>query len=128
MQDVESPAHIERLSQLARARRSRVQVEPCTLVPSSKRLDDIVRDHRRRRDVGQRSSVRSSEPQLPIGLSFHLIPLLVDGAVMAPTEHREVRERSRPAMGPVADVMALAKRQAAAGEPAPVVAVMQRAP
>ena len=126
MQDVESPAHIERLSQPARARRSRVQMKPCALVPRSERPDEIVGDRRLRRNVGQRSSVRSSEPQLPVGLSFHPIPLLVDGAVMAPTEHREVRERCGPAMGPVANVMALAKRQAAAREPAPAVAVVQR--
>jgi hypothetical protein len=52
----------------------------------------------------------------------------VDGAVMTPAEHREVRERGGSALGPVTDVMALAERQIAAREPAPAVAVVQRAP
>ncbi len=47
---------------------------------------------------------------------------------MATAEHREVRERRRPALGPVVDVMALSERQIAAWEPAAVIAVVQRAP
>jgi hypothetical protein len=43
-------------------------------------------------------------------VSFHLVRLLVDGAVMAPAEHREVRQCGGPALGPVADVMTLAER------------------
>jgi hypothetical protein len=113
VQNVESPAHIERLPHPARARRPRVKVEPGRLVPRSERLDGIVGHRRRRRDVG---------------LSFHLIALLVNGAVMAPTEHREVRERGGSALGPVTEVMALAKRQPAARKPAAVIAVVQRAP
>ena len=62
VQDVDRPAHVEALPQPARARRPRVQVEPGRLVPRSERLDGIAANCRRRRDVGQRSSVRSSEP------------------------------------------------------------------
>ena len=128
MQDADRPAHVNALSQPARARRPRVQVKPSRLVPRSERPDGIVGDRRRGRDIGQRSPVRSPEPQLAVGLLFHLVSLLVDGAVMAPAEHHEVRKRGRPALGPVMDVMALAERQAAAREPAAAVAVVQRAP
>ena len=86
MQDIDRPAHIETLAQPARARRPRVEVQSCFLVLSSERPDGIVGDCWRRRDIGQGSSVRSPEPQLAVGLSFHLISLLVDGAMMAPTE------------------------------------------
>ena len=128
MQDVDHPAHVEALAQPPRARRQRVQVEPCRFIPCSERLDGIGGDCWWRRDIGQRSSVRSPEPQLAVGLSVHLISLLMDGAVVAPTEHREVRERGGPALGPVAEVMALAEWQAAAREPTAAVAVVERAP
>jgi hypothetical protein len=128
VQDIERPAHVERLSQPARARRPRAQVKPSRCVPSSEHPDGIVGNRRRRRDIGQKSSVRSPESQLAVGLSFHLIPLLVDGAVMAPTEHREVRERGGSAVSPVTDVMTLAERPPAARKAATTVAVMQRAP
>ena len=42
VQDVDRPAHVEALSQPARARRPRVQVKPSRLVPRSERLDGIV--------------------------------------------------------------------------------------
>jgi hypothetical protein len=56
------------------------------LVVCSERLDGIPGDDRQKGDVGQRLSVRSPEPQFAVGLSFHLKPLLVDGAVVPPTE------------------------------------------
>jgi Uma2 family endonuclease len=91
VQDVESPAHVERLPQPARARRPRVQVKPGRLVPRSERPDGIVGDRRRGRDIGQRLSVRSPEPELAVGLVFHLVPLLVDGAV---TRYRPIDMRT----------------------------------
>jgi len=62
VQDVESPAHVERLPQPARARRPRVQVKPGRLVSRSQRPDGIVGDRWRERDGGQKSSVRSPKP------------------------------------------------------------------
>ena len=62
LQDIDRPAHIERLPQPARARRPRVQVKPGRLVPRPERPDGIVGDHWRKWDVGQRPSVRSPEP------------------------------------------------------------------
>ena len=110
MQDVDRPAHVETLSKPAGARRPRVRMKSSRLVPRSERPDGIVGDRRWRRDVGQRFPVRPPKSKLAVGLSFHLIPLLVDRAVMAAAEHREVRERGGPALGPVADVMALTER------------------
>ena len=74
--------------------------------------------------MGQRSSVRSPEPQLAVGPSFHLISLLVHGAVMAATEHREIRECGGTALSPVADVMPMTERDAAAREPTAAVAMV----
>src|SRR5712691_1116073 len=48
--------------------------------------------------------------------------------MVAPTQHREVRERGGAAVGPVADVMALAERHSAAWKAAAAVAMVERAP
>jgi hypothetical protein len=64
MQDVDRPAHIERLSQPTRARRPRVQVKSGRLVPHSERLDRIVGNRWWKWYVGQQPSVRSAEPQV----------------------------------------------------------------
>jgi len=90
VQDADRPAHVEALAGPLRARRPRVDVKACILVPRPERPDRIVGDRWRKRDIGQESAVRSPEPQLAVGLSFHLVSLLVDGAVMPPAERREV--------------------------------------
>jgi len=90
VQDVDRPPHVEAFAQPGGARRARVQSKANRLVPRLERMDGIVGNRRWKRDVRQRSPVRSPESQLAVGLSFHLVPLLVDGAVMTPTEHREV--------------------------------------
>ena len=124
VQDVDCIAHVERFPEPARARRPRVQVKTGGFVACSERPDGIVGNRRRRWNIGQRSSVRSPEPQLAVGLSFHLISLFVHGAVMAPAEEREVRKRGGPALGPVADVMPLPERQSAARKAAAVIAMV----
>jgi hypothetical protein len=50
----------------------------------------------------------------------------VNGAVVPPTEHGEIRERGGAALGPMADVMALSEPNAAAWETAAVVSVVER--
>jgi hypothetical protein len=111
-----------------RARCARVEEESGCLVRRPDGGDGIVGQRRRRWHVRERLSVGSREPQRAVRLSLDAVALLVDGAVVAPTEHREVRERGGAAVGPVADVMALPERQPAAREPAAAVAVMERAP
>src|SRR5256885_14918359 len=47
--------------------------------------------------------------------------------MVAPAQHREVRERGRPSLGPVPDVMALAEAPSAAREATPTAPMMERA-
>ena len=110
VQDVDRPAHVEPLPQPARARRLRIEVKTGRFIPRPERAHGIFWNRRWTRDHRNRSSVRSLESQLAVGLAFHLVALLVDSAVMTPAEHREVRERGGAAVGPVTDVMALAER------------------
>jgi len=69
-----------------------------------------------------------AELKLAVGLPLTLETLLVDGAVVPATEQREIRQRRRAAMRPVADVMALAERHATAREAAAEVPMVQRPP
>ena len=52
-------------------------------------------------------AVRPLKSELAVGLSVHLVPLLVIRAVVPATEQGEIRERRRAAVCPVTDVMAL---------------------
>jgi hypothetical protein len=54
--------------------------------------------------------------------------LLVNRAMVPATEHREVGERCRTTMRPVAEVMPLAEGQAATREAAAPVAMQERSP
>jgi hypothetical protein len=128
MQDVDRPAHVQGFSQPTRDRRPRVEAEPLRLVPRPEGLDGIGGDRNGRRHLGQESPVRALEPELAVGVSIHLVALLMDRAVMAATEQREVRERGRAAVRPVADVMPLAEREPAAGKAAAPVPVVKRPP
>ena len=86
----------------------------------------ITTHFRGTRDLGQQPAVRAAEPQLPVALSIDLIALLVNGAVVALTEHGEIRERSRATLGPMADVMALSEPNPAAREATAPISVVQR--
>src|SRR5436309_852081 len=125
MQDVDRPAHVEALPQPARARRPRVALR---VVPRPEGPDRIVRYRRGRRDRGQGSAVWSPERERAIRVSLHLVALLVDRAVVAVAEQREVRERGRATLRPVAHVMPLAQREPAAREAAALVPVVKRPP
>ena len=128
MQDVERPAHVKGLAQPPGARRPRVEAEPLRLVPCPQGLDGIGGDRSRRRHLGQELPVRTPELELAVRLAIDLIALLVDGAVVSTTEQREVRQRGRATVRPVAEVMPLAEREPAAGEAAAPVAVVKRSP
>jgi len=56
------------------------------------------------------------------------VALLVNRAVMSATQHREIRQRGRAAMGPVSDVMALAEADTAAREATAPVSMLERPP
>ena len=73
-------------------------------------------------------AVGAAETKLAVRLSIELITLLVDGAMVTAAEQSKVRQRSGAAVSPVTDVMALAEANAAAGEAAAAVSVVERAP
>src|SRR3989442_1087362 len=100
MQDADRPPQIQTLPQPARARRPRVETEPLRVVPLSEGLDRISGHRGRRRDIGQGSAIRTPELERAVGLSIHLIALLVYRAMVPATEESEVRERGGPALRP----------------------------
>ena len=104
-----------------------MESEPLRVVPRPEHLDGVGGHRGRGRHLGQRPAVRPPEPQRAVGLSFYLVALLVHRAVVPATEHGQVRERGRAALRPVAHVMPLAEREAAAREAAASVAVVERA-
>jgi hypothetical protein len=128
MQDVDRPHHIQALPQPARARCPRVEVEPLCVVLGSKGLDRIGGQCDWRRDLGQRPAIGPPEPERAVRLPIDLIALLVNRAMVPATQHGEVRERGRPTLRPMLDVMPLAEREPAAREAAAVIPVMESAP
>ncbi len=126
MQNVDRPAHIQTFPQPARACRPRVEAEALSVVPRPEGLDRIGGHRDRRRDLGQRPAVRPPERERAVGLWIDRVALLVDRAVVAATEEREVRERGGAAVGPVAQVMPLGQWEPAAREAAAAVPVLKR--
>src|SRR5439155_19947762 len=81
----------------------------------------------RRWNLWEDTAVRAPELKLAIRLSSNLVTLFVHGAMVAPTEHGQVRQRCRPSLSPVADVMTLAEAHAAPWEATAAVAMVKRA-
>ena len=127
MQDVDRPAHIQAFPQPTRARCPRVEAKPERFVLRSHVVHGIIRQLWRRWRFGQWPAVRAPESQLAVGLAVDLVALLVNGAVVSATEQGQVRERGRPSLCPMADVMALAERKPAAREAAALIAVVEHA-
>ena len=103
-------------------------MKPLRVVPLSEGLDRIRRHRRGGRHLGEGPAVRPPELERAVGLSIHLVTLLVYRTMVPATEQREVRERGRATLRPVAHVMPLAQRESAAREAATAVPVVQRAP
>ena len=110
MQDVDCPGEIQALPQPTGARRPRVKAEAPLLVLRPQSLDRIGGHRGWRRDLGEGPAVRPPEPEGTVGLSLHVVALLVDRAVVPATEHGEVRQRRGAPVRPMADVMPLAER------------------
>src|SRR5437899_711906 len=114
MQDIDRPAHVQPLPQPARACCPRVETESLRIVlgfESAYRIRGHSCNGRHRR---QEPPIWPSELERPAGLAIEPIALLVDRAVVPATEQREIRERRRATVGPVAHVMPLADGQPAA--------------
>ena len=71
-------------------------------------------------------TVGPPELQCPVGPARDLEALLVHRAMMPGTEQREVGQRRRAPVRPVAEMMSLAEAHAAAREPAALVPMMER--
>src|SRR3989442_10268525 len=108
MQDADSPAHVQAFPQPTRGRGPRVQAKPLRIVPCTEDLDGIAVRLGRKRDLGQKLTVRPAEPKLAVRPSIELVALFMDGAVMPAAEQREIRERGGAPLCLVTDVMALA--------------------
>ncbi len=127
MQDVDRPGQIQSLPEPAGARRPRVDVKADRVVTSAESPEGIAGHCSRPRHLRQRAAVRPPEPERPVGPARDLVALLVHRPVMPAAEEREIRERRRPAAGPVVEMMPLAIAHAAAGEPAAAVPLLERA-
>src|SRR5439155_24469307 len=75
----------------------------------------------------QPPAVRPPKVELAIGESLDPEAVLVHRTVMTAAQQREVGQRRRATLCPVADVMTLRERQSAAGEATTSIAVLQRA-
>ena len=104
------------------------QDTPLRIVPRSDDFHGIVGHFVRKQDLGENPPVRAAEPKLAVVLSIKSVALFMDSAVVAATEHGEIRERGGPPLGPVTDVMALAEPHATAREAAAAVSVVERPP
>ena len=100
--------------------------KPPRIVSRSQDLNSIAAHRRWTRDLEQEPAVRAAELKRAVRLSIELVPLLVDGAVVAATEQREIRERGGAALRPVTNVMALAEADPAAREAAASVPMVER--
>ena len=105
-----------------------MEPDPLRLVPRLERPHGIEGHRCRRWHVGQRPAIRSPELERAVGQSLNLVALLVHRAVMATTEHREIRQRGRAARRPVTHVMSLPDQHPAAREAAAPVPMLERAP
>jgi hypothetical protein len=126
MQDIDRVADVQALSEPAGSCGMRMQGKSRRLVSLSQDAHRIGGRLGRRWHLGQKQAARPAELKLAIGASIELITLFVDGAVVAATQQREVRERRGAAVGPVPDVMALAERQSAPWKAAAAVAILKR--
>jgi hypothetical protein len=86
VQDVDRPPSVKPLSEPTRHRCSRVDVKPALVVPRSEHSDGIAGDRRQSWAFGQRPPIGAKKSQLAVGLSFDLVALLVDGAMMPTTQ------------------------------------------
>jgi hypothetical protein len=128
MQDIDGPHHIQRLPEPLGARCPRADPKALRVVTCAELLDGISGHGSRRRHLRQRAAVRPPEPEGPVGPPRDLETLLVHGPVMPAAEQREVRQRRRAPVRPVAEMMPLAIAHAAAREAAAPVPMLEGPP
>ena len=82
---------------------------------------------RRPRRVRDRHARRVSKAKQVSAQALDRVADLMNKAMVAPAEHGEVRERRRPSLGPVANVMPLSEAHETARKTTTVVAMLERA-
>ena len=128
MQDIDSIAEVQSITEPARLRCLCVDVNAAGSVSFAKHRRGFARYRRHRRDLGDEASVGPAKAELSVGLSLYLKPFFVNRAVVPATQHRQIRQRRRTAVRPVPDVMTLPEPPAAAGEAAALIAMFERTP
>jgi hypothetical protein len=128
MQYIYCPHHIQPLPEPLGARRPRADAKALRVVARVERLDGFNGHRGRWRHIRKGPAIRSLELERPIGPARDLEALLVHRAVMPAAEQREVRERGRSPVRPVAEMMPLAMAHAAAREAAALVSSVECAP
>jgi hypothetical protein len=124
VQHVDRPAQVQPLSEPAGACCICVKAKALGVVAGSEDRDRISGSCRGRRHLGERPTIRALELEGPVGLTRHLIALLVHRAVVPPAEQREVRERRGPALRPVVEMMPLGDANPAAREAAAPISML----
>jgi len=114
MEHVDRVADVQGLAEPSGTRRPFVESQSLRLVLRAERLHRIGGHDGIQRHLRQEPPVGSAELERAIGTSLDLIALLVRGSMMSATPQRQVRQRRRAALGPMARVMALAEGQSAA--------------
>src|SRR4030095_9248873 len=109
MQHVDGVSDVEPLSLPSWSGGPWTHDDPGLIVVRLDGSDRVGRSLGRTRHVRYDATVRAAEAKLTIRLSIDLIALLVNGSVMATAEQYQIRERGRAPLGPVADVVSLAK-------------------
>jgi hypothetical protein len=126
VQHVDRVTHVQAFSEPTGARCPRVDPKALRVVTRPERLDRITRHRGGRRHLRQRVAIRPLEPELAVWPARNLEAILVHRAMMPATEHREVGQRRRSSVRPVAEMMPLAEGQATAREAAAVVPSVER--
>jgi len=126
VQDVDRPTHVQTLPEPAGARRPRIETKALRVVTRSERLDGITGHRNGHWHIRQWAAVRTPELERAVGPACDLEALLVHRAVMPATEQRQVRERRRAPVRPVAEMMPLAEMNTAAREAAAPVPMVER--
>ena len=98
----------------------------CVTSPES--TGGITRHRGRHRHIRQRVAIGPPELERPVGPACDLEALLVHRAMMSAAEDREVGQRRRAPVRPVAEMMALAEADVAARKPAAPVPSVERSP
>ena len=125
MQHIDRPRYIQPLPEPGRTPRPRVDTKALRVVRFVESLDGIRWDRGRWRHFGQGAAIWPPELEGAVGPARDLVALLVHCPVMPPTEQGKVRERRRPTVRPVAEMMPLGEAQSAPREAAALVPMVE---